>query len=130
MPAGRDEHTAADQALIAHLAAEASIALAAEARIQLLSVKIAAEGVLRQWPDAAYVQMDYSDLRYDRRGAVAILHGDGEVLDDHLEAWTQLDNGADLHELVSNLSDDGAGGRSTSHPFAASRVWTCSQQLR
>jgi len=43
-------------------------------------------GVLRQWPAAAYLRLDYSEFRCDRRGAVAILDGDGEVLVDDLEA--------------------------------------------
>jgi len=35
--------------------------------MHLLSVKIEAEGgVLRQWPRAAYLQMDYSDQRYGK----------------------------------------------------------------
>lgn len=69
--------TAADLVLSAQLDAEVAVAAAARARIQLLSVRVAAEGVLRQWPDGAYLQMDYSDHRYDRRGAVAILDADG-----------------------------------------------------
>lgn len=72
----------------------------------MLSLQIAAEGVLRRWPNATYVQMDYADYRNDRHGAVAILGADGEVLDD-LEAWTALPNSADLHELISNLFNDG-----------------------
>lgn len=46
--------TAAGQALSAHLAShrDGGLGRRRDARVQLLSVKIAAQGVLRQWPDA------------------------------------------------------------------------------
>jgi len=85
--------------------AEVWAASAAQARVQLLSVKIAAEGVLRQWPDAVYLQMDYSDQEYGALVPVAVLHADGQEFDDDMELWDGLDNGADLSSLVANLSD-------------------------
>lgn len=87
--------TASDLALRAQLDAEMTTAAGARARVEMLSLQIAAEGVLRRWPNAAYVQMDYSDYRNNRHGAVAILGADGEVLDDDLEAWTALPSSAD-----------------------------------
>ncbi len=37
----------------------------------------------------------------------AILDADGAVLDDDREMWDELDNGANVPTLISNLSDDG-----------------------
>lgn len=77
--------TADDLALSARLDAEVRAASAAQARVQLLSVKIAAEGVLRQWPGAAYLRMDYSDQEYGAMVPVAVLDADGQELDDGME---------------------------------------------
>ena len=87
--------TAAGQALSAQLVTEMAAWAAANARVQLLSVKIAAQGVLRQWPDAPYLQMDHSDQRYGGLVAVAVLDADGqERACDMMELWDDLDNGA------------------------------------
>lgn len=80
---------------------------ATRSRMELLSVKIAVEDILRQWPDAAYLQMEYSDQKYSALTPWTILDADGEVLDDDCEMWDELDNGANVTGLISNLSDDG-----------------------
>ncbi len=98
--------TPADRALSAQLEAEVATASAAQARMELLSVKIAADGLPRQWPDAAYLQMDYSDQRHGALVPAAVLDANGEVLDDDTELWDELDNGADVPALIGNLSDD------------------------
>lgn len=49
--------------------------------------------------------MNYSDQTYGAMVPVAVLHTDGQVLDDDLELWDDLDNGADLPSLVGNLND-------------------------
>lgn len=69
--------TAADLALGAQLEAEVATASAAQERMELLSVKVAAEDLLRQWPDAAYLQMDYSDQRYGALAPAAVLDANG-----------------------------------------------------
>lgn len=56
-------------------------------------IEIAAEGLLRQWLDAPYPQMGYSDFRHGARVPAAVLDANGDVLDDHTEPWDELDNG-------------------------------------
>jgi len=98
--------TTDDLALSAQLDAEVRSASVAQARVQLLLVEFAADGVLRQWPEAAYLQMDYSDQEYGAMVPVAVLDADGQELDDGMELWDDLDNGADLSSLVGNLNDE------------------------
>lgn len=50
--------------------------------------------------------MDYSDQTYGALVPVAVLDTWGQVLDDDVELWEDLDNGADLPCLVGNLNDD------------------------
>lgn len=64
-------------------------------------------GILRQWLDAAYLQMEYSDQKYGALTPWTILDADGAVLDDDRDMWDELDNGANVPTLISNLSDDG-----------------------
>jgi len=80
-------------------------AWAAKSRMELLSANIAAEGILRQWPDAALPADGVLGLEV--RGALtpwAILDTDGEVRDDDREMWDELDIGADVTGVISNLS--------------------------
>ncbi len=79
--------TADDPALSARLNAEVATASAAQARMELLSAKISADGVLRQWPDAVYLQMDHSDQRYEGLVPVAVLDADRQELDGDMELW-------------------------------------------
>lgn len=85
-------------------------------------MKIASEGVLRHWPDAVYLQMDYSDQRYGGLVAVAVLDADGEELDGgNMELWDELDNGADVSVLIGNLDDD-RGDWSVHRTYATSEA--------
>lgn len=89
-------------------------AWAAKSRMELLSANIAAEGILRQWPDAALPADGV--LGPEVRGALtpwAILDTDGEVRDDDREMWDELDIGADVTGVISNLSDGGGDCWST-----------------
>ncbi len=95
-----------DRVLSAHLDAEVATASAAQARMELVSVKIAAEGVLRQWPDAFSLQMDHSDQRYGGLVPAAVLDADGQELDDDMELRDDLESGAHVPDLIGNLSDD------------------------
>lgn len=77
-----------------------------------LSVKIAAEGILRRWPDAVDLQLDHSGQRYKGLVPVAVLDADGEELDD-MKLWDGLDNGAHVPSLIVNLPTTKQTGRST-----------------
>ena len=77
IPAWTGGPTADDLVLSARLDGEVRAASAAQARVQLLSVKIAAEGVLRQLPDAAYLQLDHSDEEYGALVPAAVLDAQG-----------------------------------------------------
>lgn len=72
--------------------------------MQLLSVKIAAEGVLGtgRMPSTCRWTTPTSGGQV----AVAVLDADGEELDGDIELWGDLDNGADVSTLIGNLSDD------------------------
>lgn len=80
-------------------------ASAAQAHVQLLSVKIAAEGFLRHWPGAVYLQIDYSDQEHGALVPVAVLDADGQELEVDMELWDELDSGAHVPDLIGNLND-------------------------
>lgn len=106
--------TPADLELSAQLDSEMRTAWAAKSRMELLSANIAAEGILRQWPDAALPADGV--LGPEVRGALtpwAILDTDGEVRDDDREMWDELEIGADVTGVISNLSDGGGDCWST-----------------
>lgn len=100
--------SAEDRAQLAAIYADARIASEASARFELGCAKMLAQGVLRQWPDARYLELTESDQGTGSHYAGAVL-GSVDPRDElaYLED-EELANGANPEELAMNLSTDGA----------------------
>jgi len=92
--------------------------------MELLSVKIAAEGLLRQWPDAAYLQMDYSDQRYGHWCRPRCSMRTARCSTTTWSCGDELDNDADDPPSSATCPTTAGTGRPTGRSATASRVWT------
>ena len=90
------------EATDAALAAEISAFHASRARLELMSAKSAALTILKDFPDATYLQMGFSDQTMGAMVPEAILDADGEVISDD---YSDFD---DLQNVVGNMHEDGA----------------------
>lgn len=101
------EVSAEDQALNAMLDSEIATYRAAKSRIELLSAKLTARAILREYPDATHLSLDYSDQTLGEMVPNEVLDANGDAIDaDNAGFWDDLED-ADIGGLVGNLTDDG-----------------------
>ncbi len=115
--------TAEDAAQLAALYRDARIASEAMARFELGSAKMLAQGVLRQWPDARYLELTESDQGTGSHFPGAVLaSSDPENKLADLED-EEMVNGANPEDLAMNLQAGGAWEEHTiAHPRDSGRV--------
>lgn len=111
--------TAEDRAQFAAIYRNAQIAADATARFELGSAKMLAQGVLRQWPSARYLELTESD-----QGTGSQFPGRVLASTDPRDELAQLEdeelaNGANPEELAMNLTTDGAWTEYTAPSSAA-----------